>query len=111
MGSSSAAAFCKHKTCPSADTLLRYRAARLKCAPWRAVAAHLNTCDFCDAEMALLTKHTPTATDAKPYRRAAAKMPGHLYRLALDLLTLTNNSSRRTIEAIYDRDRLTLTDA
>ena len=109
MGSSSAAAFCKHKTCPSADTLLRYCAARLEREPRCAVAAHLNACDFCDAEMALLAKHP--ATDVKPYRRAAAKMPGHLYRLALDLLTLTNNSSRRTIEAIYDRDRLTLTDA
>ena len=51
--------FCKRKTCPAAELLLRYHAAVLDPTSERVVAAHLAECDFCGAELFLLAKYPP----------------------------------------------------
>lgn len=103
MGARSTAAFCKLKSCPPAETLLLFRDATLAGEATGQVEAHLSCCDFCGAELQLLTRYAP----AGPPLVRPAKMPWALYRLAKDLLALP----ARAVEAACERDRLTLTDA
>jgi hypothetical protein len=107
MGSISTANFCKHKTCPSAEMLLGYTQATLTRELRQQMSAHLDACDFCDAEMYLLSKFPPTGAAAYP----AAKIPRALYRLAKDLLSVSTTAAGRAVEILYERERLSLTDA
>ena len=107
MGSVSTAKFCKHKTCPSAEMLLGYTHATLAGDVRQQLAAHLAACDFCDAELYLLSRFPPTGTNVCP----RVKMPFALYRLAKDLLSVSTNAAGRAVEILYERERLSLTDA
>ena len=99
--------FRKLQTCPASGVLLRYHETTLARQAGRAVADHLSACDFCAAELQLLSKFPPKGAPAfQP-----ARMPWHLYRLAKDLLTLSTGDISRTVEAIYETRNLTLTDA
>jgi hypothetical protein len=107
MGSVSTAKFCKHKTCPSAEMLLSYKCATLAGELRQQLAAHLDACDFCDAELYLLSKFPPTGATVCP----TVKIPFALYRLAKDLLSVSTNAAGRAVEILYERERLSLTDA
>jgi len=107
MGSVSTATFCKRKTCPSAEMLLLYHDAVLARTFAREVAAHLAECEFCDAELYLLAKFPPLGLP----NYTPVVIPEPLFRLAKDLLTTVPRVLSRTLELIYDSDRLTLTDA
>lgn len=107
MGSISTANFCKHKTCPSAEMLLGYTQATLGRELRQQMSAHLDACDFCDAEMYLLSKFPPTGAATCP----AVKIPRSLYRLAKDLLSVSTTAAGRAVEILYERERLSLTDA
>lgn len=74
--------FCKTSSCPSSQTLLRYRRHRLSCGDSAAIETHLRGCDFCSAELQLLMRHRSSAEE---YR--LVEMPRQLRRLAEDLLT------------------------
>lgn len=101
------ATFRKHSTCPSSQALLRYHDATLAREAGRIVSDHVSSCDFCGAEMQLLSKFPPRGAPVfQPVR-----MPWHLYRLAKDLLALSASDLARSVEAIYDARNLTLTDA
>ena len=109
MRSSSAAVFCKHKTCPSADVILSYCIATLAPEAERQVVNHLSVCEFCGAEMTMLAQHSPCET---PADCASCEMPASLRRLAEDLLASQSVGSRgRLCEAVYAREGVTLTDA
>jgi hypothetical protein len=71
------------------------------------LTAHLATCDFCDAELYLLSKFPPTGAPFCP----RVKMPFALYRLAKDLLCVSTSAAGRAVEILYERERLSLTDA
>ena len=104
MGVRSTAAFCKLKTCPPAEALLLFHEDALaRDAAGQQVAAHLSSCDFCGAELQLLSRFPV----AGPPQVRPVKMPWALYRLAKELLAL----STRAVEVAYERDSLTLTDA
>jgi hypothetical protein len=60
MGSVSTANFCKLKTCPSAEMLLSYTRPTLARELRQQLTAHLDACDFCDAELYLLSKFPPS---------------------------------------------------
>jgi hypothetical protein len=107
MGSISTANFCKHKTCPSAEMLLGYTQATLARELRQQMSAHLDACDFCDAEMYLLSKFPPVGAASCP----TVKIPRSLYRLAKDLLSVSTNAAGRAVEILYERERLSLTDA
>ncbi|HYO99623.1 MAG TPA: hypothetical protein VER76_05495 [Pyrinomonadaceae bacterium] len=107
MGSVSTAYFCKHKTCPSAEMLLCYTQATLAPELRQQMSAHLNACDFCDAEMYLLAKFPPAGEVICP----KVKIPRPLYRLAKDLLSVSTSAAGRAVEILYERERLSLTDA
>ncbi len=107
MGSVSTATFCKRKTCPAAELLLLYHDAVLAPSLRREVAGHLAECDFCDAELLLLTRFPPPRL---PHYVPVA-IPESLYRLARALLCSTPRGVSRTLELIYDSEHLSLTDA
>ena len=107
MGSVSAATFRKRQTCPSAEMLLLYHDLVLARTFAREVATHLAVCEFCDAEFYLLAKFPPFGLP----NYVPVGVPEPLYRLAKELLTTAPRVLSRTLELIYDSDRLTLTDA
>jgi anti-sigma factor ChrR (cupin superfamily) len=98
------------KTCPSAETLVLYGEARLVRGVKRKVAAHLATCDFCDAEMHLLKTHPPKYEPVSGVPEAVA-MPAALRRLASDLMAEPSRALTFFLELTFERERLTLTDA
>jgi len=107
MASVSTATFCKRKTCPSAELLLLYHDAVLAPALACMVTTHLAGCDFCDAELFMLARCPPTALVC----RTPVAIPEPLYRLAKALLASAPRVISRTLELIYDSDRLSFTDA
>ena len=107
MRSLSTATFRKQRSCPSSRVLLCYHDATLARRASQLVAEHLSACDFCGAELQLLSKFPPRGAA----RIQHARMPWHLYRLAKDLLALSAGDFARAVEAIYDSHDLTLTDA
>ena len=81
MPSSLANLFCKRVSCPSSQTLLAYHQYRLGVSPAERIETHLINCDFCYAELQLLTRHCDNREeDSFP------EMPGQLQRLAESLL-------------------------
>lgn len=71
------------------------------------VASHLDECDFCGAELQLLTDHTPPAQE----ECVTAAMPANLRWLAETLLGAVPLSLESLAEPAYEKERLTLTDA
>jgi hypothetical protein len=107
MRSCSTVTFCKLRACPSSGALLRYHEATLSREAGRLVREHVASCDFCGAELQLLSKFPP---EGAPVFQPA-RMPWDIYRLAKDLLTLSTGDITRTVEALYEARNLTLTDA
>jgi hypothetical protein len=80
-----------------------FAAARGEC-----IAAHLDACEFCGAEMQLLSRFPPP-TNALPF--VAYSMPHSLRRLAEDILAEPSLNRARFAESILEIERLMLTDA
>jgi hypothetical protein len=97
--------FCKQLTCPSAETLLSYGVASLASEMKIQVTKHLAGCDFCGAELHLLTHHSALA----PVNYEQTKMPASLRYLAESLLAGSLLRAESFSETIYDKERLTLT--
>jgi hypothetical protein len=102
MASSSTARFLKHRTCPHTETLLTYNASARGDSP--DLAEHVGGCDFCGAEVQMLSRHAPPA-GALP--SAAIAMPPHLRRLAEDLLAEPSYNRARFAESLKEIERLT----
>jgi len=81
--------FCKKARCPSSETLLRYRGCALGFVERLTVERHLGNCDFCSAEIQLLTSQRLEAEPAE-----IVEMPSHLQKLAAGLLHKTAQLSR-----------------
>ena len=103
----SAIAFCKRASCPSSETLLLYRTRNLAARRMACVASHLDECDFCGAELQLLTHHTPPEQE----EYVVTAMPANLRWLAEKLLGAVPLNLEVLIEPAYEKERLTLTDA
>ena len=110
MRSSSTARFRKLRTCPSTEALLIH-VRRSSTGPRRdSIEAHLSACDFCGAEMQLLSQFPPPPTKALPFV-APPEIPRALLRLAEDLLDEPTLQRSAFVESIQEVERLTLTDA
>lgn len=72
------------------------------------VASHLDECDFCCAELQLLTEHAPAEEEAEC---ALADMPLNLRWLAKSLLSTDLLGLETLAGTAYEKERLTLTDA
>jgi hypothetical protein len=73
--------FCKTAHCPSSEILLRYRRHQLALKERAAIEIHLRRCDFCSAELQLLTQHRVAVE-----QRRFVEMPARLRCLAEDFL-------------------------
>jgi hypothetical protein len=104
----SAIAFCKRATCPSSQILLAYRTRGLEAEQVVWVSEHLDKCDFCGAELQLLTEHAPPAEEEES---TLVDMPLNLRCLAKSILTADWRSIESLAETAYEKERLTLTDA
>ncbi|HUQ31823.1 MAG TPA: hypothetical protein VM095_06875 [Pyrinomonadaceae bacterium] len=71
------------------------------------VASHLDECDFCGAELQLLTQHAPMGVE----ECALTDMPPHLRWLAESLLSANLFNLESLAGTVYEKERLTLTDA
>lgn len=98
--------FRKQTSCPSAEMLLCYRSDELSAQQRERVASHLNICEFCEAELQLLTEH-PAIWEECPL----AEMPLNLRCLAEALLHGDPKSMEVYTGAVYEKEPLTLTDA
>ena len=102
----SAIAFRKRATCPSSQTLLAYRTSALaERMLW--ITAHLDECDFCGAEFQLLAEHVP----AEEEECRLVEMPASLRCLAQSLLTADWLHIESLSATVFEKERLTLTDA
>lgn len=99
--------FRKKADCPSAETLCSYGSARLAVDLKAQVTSHLADCDFCGAELQLLTKHPPSPVVDYKF----VGIPSHLRQLAQALLSNRLLRMESFIEAVHDKERLTYTEA
>ena len=93
MPSSFASLFCKTAGCPTSQALLAYRRSLVFDEDRDCIEAHLASCDFCSAELQLLTRYR---IEAEEY--SFAEMPAQLRRLAEDLLTRSTEPFRGFVE-------------
>ena|SRR5687767_9095380 len=103
----SAIAFCKRATCPTTDALMAYRQSGLGTDGMVSVASHLDECDFCGAELQLLSEHPPADVE----KCTLAVMPAHLRWLAESLLSGKVLNIETFAGTVFEKERLTLTDA
>jgi hypothetical protein len=108
MRTSSITVFCKQAVCPSAETLVSYHTSSLAHAEAVMVREHLSSCEFCGAELKLLSTHAPL--DDEEY--GGAEIPAALRCLAEALMGRDELSHIISLPEIScERERLTLTDA
>ena len=77
MGSLGGSGFGKKRRCPSSDLLLSYHQYDLSAEQTSRVASHLAICDFCAAELQLLSRYPPAQELCE-----RTPMPGALRALA-----------------------------
>jgi hypothetical protein len=104
MPSSSTARFRKLRTCPQTETLLTFCQAARTASRRGRIAEHVESCDFCGAEVQMLTRHAPPA-GALPFD--STTMPAHLRRLAEDVLSEPCYDRARFAESLLEIERLT----
>ena len=104
MPSKSTARFRKLRTCPQTETLLTFSQSAHAASRRGRVAEHVESCDFCGAEVEMLSRHAPAAGAlALP----AHAMPAHLRRLAEDVLAEPCYNRARFAESLLEVERLT----
>ena len=103
MPSSTTAWYRKLRTCPRTETLLTFSAGGR--GGVGRVAEHVRTCDFCGAEVQLLSRHAPPA-DTLPFA-VPLVMPQHLRRLAEEILAEPSYNRARFAESLTEIERLT----
>lgn len=104
MPSTSTARFRKLRTCPQTETLLTFCRSAHAGARRGRVAEHVESCDFCGAEVQMLSRLAPTAG---ALTLPAHAMPAHLRRLAEDLLAEPGYDRARFAESLLEVERLT----
>ena len=88
MNSQRGSFFKKTAACPASSTLLSYRREKLSRPVFTLVQLHLDACEFCAAELALLAFHQPSAKgEHKP-----PEIPMNLRILAESLLCQTSKT-------------------
>lgn len=101
-----ATVFCKQQTCPSSETLLSYHTCALPPDQSIWVASHVAACDFCGAELQLLTTHTQIEEE-----NVAVEIPLHLRCLAEALLSAGLVGMQTYDDLAYQKEGFTFTDA
>jgi anti-sigma factor ChrR (cupin superfamily) len=83
--------FAKQPDCPASATLAKYAAGTLSFLALPSVAEHLAACEFCGAELSLLSRHAPAAVvETTQSFKAAPPIPLALRVLAESMLADVN---------------------
>jgi len=93
--------FCKTARCPTSEALLAFYRSALATEGHPYIKDHLASCDFCSAELQLLTQYR---NDVEEY--SLAEMPAQLHRLAEDLLKANTATMRGFAELREGRQLL-----
>ena len=104
MGSLEGSRFKKKRRCPSSQALLSYYRSSLSDQQTPQVAFHLATCDFCAAELQLLSRYPSAEESCKP-----ATMPPHLGALAEALLKRDCSRTEGLTFGTFETEMLALT--
>lgn len=107
MGNGKTTYFCKQAACPSAEALLSYQTASLSREQEVKITLHLTECDFCSAELHLLSHNE----QAEVCCTQIAEIPAHLRRLAETILGNYYFRDNFFPDLILEREDLSLTDA
>lgn len=89
MTSNPKSVFGKQSACPSSETVLSYIGESLSVSSRQNVRIHLASCDFCNAELQLLSKHPPMAEDCMP-----AEISSSARLLCEELMARTRSGTR-----------------
>lgn len=82
MTPSSVPVFCKQINCPSARSLMTYRAGLLTTVQRERISQHLGECEFCGAELQLLVRCSSKEIRVEAGRaKRAGELPPHLKNL------------------------------
>lgn len=103
MPSKSTARFRKLRTCPQTETLLTFCQSTHAAARRGRVAEHVESCDFCGAEVQMLSR---IARTAGALSLPAHAMPAHLRRLAEDVLAEPCRNGARFADSLLEVERL-----
>ena len=98
MSLSLATLFCKTPECPTSQALLAYFRSLMTPTNSAYIETHLAFCDFCSAELQLLSRHR---SETEKY--SLAEMPTQLRRLAEDLLKRSTVPFRGLAELAENR--------
>jgi len=99
--------FCKQASCPSSATLLSYHKFGLVSSIETGVVEHLEACDFCCAELQLLSECPQDEVD---FSKVEA-IPPPLRLLAEEIFAGSFLTADTFLESCFEKARLTLTDA
>lgn len=98
--------FCKRVSCPSEEMLLSFQLEELSPKQMAKVQKHLQNCEFCCAELELLSHYPPQFEIC-----AMSEIPAALRQLAEALLGDRKAKSRLLQELVSEKESLQLTDA
>lgn len=96
MSSLAGSEFEKGRQCPSSEVLLSYRQPDLTRGQTSQVASHLDRCEFCSAELQLLSKYPSTRESHE-----SPPMPENLRALAEALLTRNRFAAEPFLEKMF----------
>jgi hypothetical protein len=98
MSSLAGTKFEKKRQCPSSETLFSYQRHDLTSGQTSRITSHLSACDFCSAELELLSRY-PYAIESYE----SPSLPVGLRALAEALLTGNSSGRTKLLERIYER--------
>ena len=98
--------FCKNSVCPSSQTLLDFQTNSLPAEHVKIVVNHVNSCDFCGAEVELYSRFVEMDETV-----AEAEIPAPLYELAEFLLNDCHKDRSFLTQLLIEDTGLTLTEA
>ena len=98
--------FCKNSSCPTSQSLLSFENRELAEDKHRAVAKHIESCDFCAAEVRLYHDYPQTEETVSP-----TDIPAPLFELAESLLNNRHKDSSLLNKLLIEDSGLTLNEA
>jgi hypothetical protein len=101
--------FCKHENCPSSDDILEYQNGTLSRSRTTSIRTHLETCEFCDAEVEFYSHFPLEEGRVVPQENVA--IPGPLYELAEALLKKKHTDSSSLDSLLKEKDGIVTTKA
>jgi hypothetical protein len=96
--------FCKHENCPSSAELLDFQHGELTRAHGSVISAHLETCDFCAAEVEFYFHYPLDKNSDESVQQV--EIPGPLYELAEALLKKKHTDARSLNSLLKEKGKV-----